>query len=115
MLPPVQEHAVPLHLIGLIQCFSSASVKNQLVSLVNIDTLSPKKPQTWQTSKGQPEMRCHPLHACMEGCGKDLLGSRLFIYKNKLESCFPWLLVKQAFLIYVLASFASEMKTSMAK
>ena len=82
---------------------------------MKIDTPSPQKTKTWQTSTGQPETRCHPLHTRMEGRGKDLRGSRLFVYKNKLEACFPWLLVKEAFLIYVLASFASEMKTSMAK
>lgn len=38
-----------------------------------------------------------------------------FFYKIKLKACLPWLLIEGAALIYVLASFASEMRPSMAE
>lgn len=72
----------------------------------------PKSPKPGKLARAN--LKGHVIH-CMVGCGKDLLGSRLLIYKNKLEACFSCLLVEEAFLIYVPASFASEMKTSVAK
>lgn len=77
MLHSLQE---PAALVGVLQCLSSTWVKKQLLSFV----------LTNKTSKGQLEVRSHPLPTDMESCSWDLLGSRLFgrAAKRKAQACF---------------------------